>query len=76
MTPITFKVNPRITQELDLIKEGEGLGNRTATFTFLIKYYLLTKKDTLEESVKILEKLTSKIDSDKLPSAEEQLSDL
>ena len=76
MTPITFKVNPRITQELDLIKEGEGLGNRTATFTFLIKYYLLTKKDTLEESVKILEKLASKIDSDKLPSAEEQLSDL
>jgi len=76
MTPITFKVNSRITQELDLIKEGEGLGNRTATFTFLIKYYLLTKKDTLEESVKILEKLASKIDSDKLSSAEEQLSNL
>lgn len=76
MTPITFKVNPRVAQELDLIKEGEGLGNRTATFTFLIKYYLLTRKDNLEESIDRLEKLASKIDLNKLPSAEEQLSDL
>lgn len=76
MTPLTFKVNPKIAKELDLIKEEEGLGNRTATFTFLIKYYLLTKKGTLDQSVEFMERLASKIDFDSLPSAEEQLKDI
>lgn len=76
MNPITFKVDPKVAQELDLIKNEEGLGNRTATFTFLIKYYLLTKKSTLNDSIDLMEKLAGKIDPNTLPSAEEQLSDL
>ena len=76
MSSILFKVNEKIPQELDLIQEEEGLGNRTATFTFLIKYYFLTKKNSLDNSINILNRLLDKIDTDSLSSAEEQLSDI
>lgn len=76
MTPITFKVDSKVAQELDLIKSEEGLGNRTATFTFLIKYYLLTKKSSLNDSLDLMEKLASKINPETLPSPEEQLRNL
>lgn len=76
MTAIIFKVNEKIPKELDIIKEEEGLGNRTSTFTFLIKYYFLTKKNSLDHSVQILNKLLDRIDFDKLPSAREQLKDI
>ena len=42
MSSIIFKVDGKIPKELDLIQEEEGLGNRTSTFTFLIKYYFLS----------------------------------
>lgn len=73
---ILLKVPKKIPAELDVIQEEEGLGNRTATVTFLIKYYFLTKKSSLEQSVQILDKLLDRIDADKLPSAGEQLKDL
>ena len=76
MSSILFKVNEKIPQELDLIQEEEGLGNRTATFTFLIKYYFFTKKNSLDNSINILNRLLDKIDTDSLSSAEEQLSDI
>lgn len=76
MSKILFDVNEKIPQELDLIKENEGLGNRTSTFTFLIKYYFLTKKNSLDNSIQLMDKLLDKIDVDKLPSAEEQLADV
>ena len=61
---------------LDYIQETEGLGNRTATFTFLIKYYLLTKKNSLDISVDILDKLIDKKDIKNLKTPEEQLNDV
>lgn len=73
---ILLKVPEKIPAELDVIQEEEGLGNRTATVTFLIKYYFLTKKSSLEQSVQILDKLLDRIDADKLPSASEQLKDM
>lgn len=73
---ILLKVPEKIPAELDVIQEEEGLGNRTATVTFLIKYYFLTKKSSLEQSVQILDKLLDRMDTDKLPSASEQLKDL
>lgn len=76
MKTIIFKVNEKIPQELDLIKESEGLGNRTSTFTFLIKYYNLTKNNKLDNSIDHLNKLLEKIDINSLPSAEEQLKDI
>ncbi len=76
MTSILLKVNDKIPKELDLIQEAEGLGNRTAAIIFLIKYYFLTKKTSLEQSVQILDSLLDRIDTSKLPSAEEQLKDI
>ena len=76
MSTIVLKVSEKIPQELDLIQEQEGLGNRTSTITFLIKYYLLTKKTSLDRSVELLDKLLDRLDVSKLPSAREQLKDL
>jgi hypothetical protein len=76
MKTILLKVDEKIPQELDLIKESEGLGNRTSTFTFLIKYYFLTKKNSLDDSINTLTKLLDKVDTSKLKSAKEQLKDI
>ncbi|MFA6528971.1 MAG: hypothetical protein WCT46_05545 [Candidatus Gracilibacteria bacterium] len=76
MTSMIFKVNDKIPKELDLIQEEEGLGNRTSTITFLIKYYFLTKKNSLDQSIQIMDKLLDRIDVNKLPSAKEQLKDI
>ena len=76
MTAIIMKVNDRIPKELDIIQEEEGLGNRTSTITFLIKYYFLTKKSSLDQSMQIMDKLLDRIDVQKLPSAIEQLKDI
>ena len=76
MTSLLFKVDERIVKELDLIKEQEGLGNRTAVFTFLVKSYFLNKKGSLKDSIKLMSMLLDRIDVSKLPSAEEQLKDL
>ncbi len=76
MTAIVLKVSEKIPRELDIIQEEEGLGNRTSTITFLIKYYFLTKKTPLDQSVQILDRLLDRIDTDKLPSAKEQLKEI
>lgn len=71
-----FKVDDKIQNELDLIQQAEGLGNRTAALIFLVKYYFLTRKNTLDQSIQILEKLLDRIDLHALPSAKEQLEDV
>jgi len=76
MNSIIFKVSEKIPKELDLIQEMEGLGNRTSTLIFLIKYYLLTKNSSLDQSIKVVENLLDKIDVSKLPSARDQLKDV
>ncbi len=76
MPSILFKVSDKIPKELDIIQEEEGLGNRTSTITFLIKYYFLTKKSSLEQSISLLEKALDRLDIKKLPSAREQLKDI
>lgn len=76
MTSLLFKVSDKIPKELDIIQEEEGLGNRTATVTFLIKYYFLTKKNSLDQSIQIMNKLLDRIDTNTLPSAREQLKDV
>ncbi len=76
MTSMLFKVSDKIPKELDVIQEEEGLGNRTATITFLIKYYFLTKKNSLDQSIQIMDKLLDRIDTSTLPSAREQLKDI
>lgn len=76
MVSLIFKVNDKIPKELDLIQEEEGLGNRTSTLTFLIKYYFLTKKSSLDQSIQLIDKLLDRIDISKLPSAKEQLKDV
>jgi hypothetical protein len=76
MTSIIFKVNDKIPKELDLIQEEEGLGNRTSTLTFLVKYYFLTKKNSLDQSIQLLDKLIDKMDTNNLPSAKEQLKNI
>ncbi|MBU1018689.1 MAG: hypothetical protein ABII07_02535 [Patescibacteria group bacterium] len=76
MKTLTLKVNDKVPQELDLIKDAEGLGNRTATFIFLIKYYLLTKSSSLDQSIALCNHFLDKIDFDSLPSLEEQLKDV
>ena len=76
MKTIVLKVSDKIPKELDIIEDEEGLGNRTSTVTFLIKYYFLTKKSSLEQSVTILDRLLNRIDTDKLPSGREQLKKL
>lgn len=76
MTSLIFKVSDKIPKELDVIQEEEGLGNRTSTLTFLIKYYFLTKKSSLDQSIQIMDRLLDRIDTAKLPSAKEQLKDI
>lgn len=76
MTSLIFKVNDKIPKELDVIQEEEGLGNRTSTLTFLVKYYFLTKNNSFDQSIQIMDRLLDRIDFDKLPSAEEQLKDI
>lgn len=76
MKTIVMKVDDKIPQELDLIKKEEGLGNTTSTVTFLIKYYFLTKKNSLDGSIKMLELLLDRIDTKNLKSAREQLEDV
>ena len=76
MPSIILKVSDKIPKEIDVIREEEGLGTRTSTIIFLVKYYFLTKKNALDQSIQILDKLLDKIDVNKLPSAKEQLKDL
>lgn len=76
MAAILLKVSDRIPKELDVIQEEEGLGNRTSTITFLIKYYFLTKKSSLDQSIGLLERALDRIDTKKLPSAKDQLKDI
>ena len=76
MKAIMLKVDDKIPKELDLIQDSEGLGNRTSTITFLIKYYFLTKKSSLDQSIQLFDKLLDRMDFSKLPSAEEQLKDI
>jgi len=76
MPSIVLKVSEKIPQELDLIQEEEGLGNRTSTITFLIKYYLLTKKNSLDQSIQVLNTLLDRLDVSRLPSAKKQLEDV
>jgi len=76
MASLIFKVSDKIPKELDVIQEEEGLGNRTSTLTFLVKYYFLTKKSSLDQSIQIMDKLLDRIDTSKLPSAKEQLRDV
>ena len=73
MKTIVLKVDEKIPRELDIIEREEGLGTRTSTVTFLIKYYFLTKKNNLDQSISMLEKLLDRVDVKKLPSAKEQL---
>ena len=60
MTALSFKMDDKLTDELDMIREREGLGNRTATFAFLIKYYLLTTSHPLRQSIGLLKQLILK----------------
>ena len=76
MASILLKVSDKIPKELDVIQEEEGLGNRTSTVTFLVKYYFLTKKNSLDQSIQIMDKLLDRIDASKLPSVAEQLKDI
>lgn len=76
MSNLAFKVDDKIVQELNLIQSEEGLGNRTSTITFLVKYYFLTKKRSLEESIDALEMALRKVDFKNLPSPKEQLKDI
>lgn len=71
-----FKIDERISEEFDLVKKLEGLGNRTATFAFLIKYYFLTKNRSLNQSIDLLEQLAQKIDWKEVPALKGQLKDL
>jgi len=76
MSSLIFKVSDKIPKELDIIQEEEGLGNRTSTLTFLIKYYFLTKKSSLDQSIQIMDKLLDRLDPTTIPSAQEQLQDI
>mgnify|MGYP001583278171 CR=1 FL=1 len=76
MKSIMLKVDDKIKEELDLIRSEEGLGTQTATITYLIKYYFLTKRSSLDTTIALLDKALDTIDLSKLPSAEEQLKDL
>lgn len=76
MKSILLKIDDKVKSELEMIKEGEGLGNQTATVIFLIKYYLLTKGKNLDTTLSLLDKVMGKIDPKSIPSLEEQLKDL
>lgn len=73
---MVFKVDEQIPQEMELIQTSEGLGNRTATLSYLIKYYFLTQKSSIENSVHMLNASLDTLDVNTLPSAEDQLSDI
>ena len=75
MKSIMLKVDDKIKQELDLIKSEEGLGTQTATITYLVKYYFLTKKSSLDTTIAILDRALEKLDTNKIPPIEEQLKD-
>lgn len=76
MKSILLKVDDKIKQELDLIRSEEGLGTQTATITYLVKYYFLTKKSSLDTTMAILDRALEKLDTAKLPTLEDQLKDL
>lgn len=76
MKSIMLKVDDKIKEELDLIRSEEGLGTQTATITYLIKYYFLTKKSSLDTSIAMLDKALDLVDFSKLPSAKDQLKDI
>lgn len=76
MKSILLKVDDKIKQELDLIRSEEGLGTQTATITYLVKYYFLTKKSSLDTTMAILDRALDRVDTAKLPPLEEQLKDL
>ncbi|MDD3861742.1 MAG: hypothetical protein PHP74_02525 [Candidatus Gracilibacteria bacterium] len=76
MKSILIKVDDRIKSELDMIREGEGLGNQTATITYLIKYYMLTKSSKLDDYIAMMDRALEKIDINKIPSIEDQLKDI
>lgn len=76
MKSILIKVDDKIKSELDMIRESEGLGNQTATITYLIKYYILTKSSKLDEYIALLDRALNKIDASKIPSIKEQLKDI
>ena len=76
MKTFTFKVDDTISEELNLIKEIEGLGNSTSAFIYLVKHYYLTKKNSLDQSLALLGKALDTIDLSTLPSPEEQLKDI
>lgn len=76
MKSIMLKVDDKIKEELDLIRSEEGLGTQTATITYLIKYYFLTKKSSLDTTIAILDKALDRLDLSKIPSLEDQLKDI
>ncbi|MBU1446328.1 hypothetical protein KKD70_03635 [Patescibacteria group bacterium] len=76
MKSILLKVDDKISDELKLIQKQEGLGNRTSTITYLIKYYLLTQQTSFDKTLTIFDKMLEKIDAKKLPSLKKQLKDL
>lgn len=76
MKSIMLKVDDKIKDELDLIRAEEGLGTQTATITYLIKYYFLTRKSSLDVSIAMLDRALDLIDVSKIPSLEEQLKDI
>lgn len=76
MKSILIKVDDKIKSELDMIREGEGLGNQTATITYLIKYYMLTKSSKLDDYIAMMDRALDKMDTTKIPSIREQLKDL
>lgn len=76
MKSLLFKVEDKIKDELEIIREEEGLGTQTATLLFLVKYYLLTKKTDLDATIKAVDRVLDRIDLEKLPDLKEQLKDL
>lgn len=76
MKSIMLKVEDKIKEELDKIRQEEGLSTQTATVTYLIKYYFLTKKSSLDSTIAMLDKALDKLDVDKLPPLEDQLKSL
>lgn len=47
-----------------------------SSLIFKINDYFLTKRNSLDQSVQLIDKLLDKIDTDKLPSAKAQLKDI
>lgn len=70
---IPIKVEPIIIEEFDEIKEEEGIGNRAATFTFLVKEYRQRKQMEFEKAADQLGEVLDRINKKKIPSPEEQL---